>query len=49
MLISITQGQSSLTTDHIDAYFECLILCYSDDRNYEYSILTQLKHGQIKH
>ena len=33
----------------VHAYFECLTLCDSDDRNcYEYSILTQLKQGQIK-
>ena len=49
MLITIIQRQSSLTTDHMDASFECLTLCDSDDGNfYEFSILTHLKQGQIK-
>ena len=43
------QENNTITLDHVDAYFNCLTLCDTDDGNcYEHCILTHLKQDQIE-
>jgi len=40
----------SITVDHVDAYFDCLTLCDSDDGHcYEHCVLIHLKQDQLEH
>ena len=49
MKTTTVQDDRTITVDHVDAYFDCLTLCDSDDGHcYERCVLVHLKQDKTE-